>query len=74
MRTRVCRCIQSPDANEGALGNSNYSTERSPRTALLFVAKRNILLPFIRLEDEVVPRECLSKGDRKIVQCSFRGR
>lgn len=57
MKTRYCGYLQSPDANEGTLPNSNYSTERSPRTALLFEAKRKILLPLIRLED--IRKECL---------------
>lgn len=70
MKTRYCGYLQSPDANEGTLPNSNYSTERSPRTALLFEAKRKILLPLIRLED--IRKECLSEADRKVVKCSFR--
>ena len=72
MKMRFCSYLQSPDANEGALPNSNYSTERSSKTALLFVAKLNILLPTIRLEDSRVPREGHPEGDRKVVECSFR--
>jgi hypothetical protein len=51
MKTRFCNLIQSPDAGEGALKESNYSTERSPTTALLFEAARTVLLPLVRLED-----------------------
>jgi len=72
MRTRFCRYLQSPDANEGTLRDSNYSTERSPRTALLFEAKRNVLLPLVRLED--YRKECLPEAARKVAECSFRER
>lgn len=51
MRTRLCRFIQSPDANEGAPTPSKYSTERSSRTALLFDGKRKLALPVIELEN-----------------------
>lgn len=72
MKTRYCGYLQSPDANEGTLPNSNYSTERSPRTALLFEAKRKILLPLVRLEDH--RKECLVEVAHKVVECSFRER
>jgi len=52
MMTRLCSFIQSPDANEGALAPSKYSTERSPTTALLFEAKRNVALPVVQIEGE----------------------
>jgi len=65
MRTRVCRWIQSPDAKEGALGTSNYSTERTPITALLFEAKRKIALPTVRLESNVLPAERLPESTQK---------
>ena len=48
MRTRVCRSIQSPDANEGALSRSQYSMERTPDTELLFAAKERVALPVVR--------------------------
>lgn len=40
----------SPAAAEGALTNSNYSTERSPTTALLFEATRTVILPRVNRE------------------------
>lgn len=73
MKTRVCRYLQSPDANEGSLLNSNYSTKRTAVTALLFEAKRNILLPLIRLGNDRDSRERLAEADSKVVKCSFRG-
>jgi hypothetical protein len=51
MKTRFCSLIQSPDAGEGMLMNSKYSTERSPITALLFEAQRTVALPLVRPED-----------------------
>ncbi len=42
----------SPDAGEGTGANSNYSTERSPTTALLFEATRTVLLPLVRLPED----------------------
>lgn len=50
MRTRVCRSVQSPDANEGALARSKYSMERTPDTELLFAAKERVALPRVRIE------------------------
>ena len=61
MRTRLCRFIQSPDANEGALTASKYSTDRTPITALLFEAKRKVALPVVRLE-EGLPREIMDSA------------
>jgi hypothetical protein len=52
MKTRFCSLSQSPDASEGMLINSKYSTERSPTTALLFEAKRTVALPLVALKDE----------------------
>jgi hypothetical protein len=72
MKMRFCSYLQSPDANEGTLSDSSYSTERSPKSALLFVAKLNILLPIIRLEDDRVSNEGHPKADAKIVERSFR--
>jgi hypothetical protein len=73
MKMRFSSYLQSPDANEGTLPNSSYSTERSPKTALLFVAKRNILLPLIRLEDPRVSKESHLVADCYTVERSFRG-
>jgi hypothetical protein len=50
------------------LGNSNYSTERTPITALLFEAKRNIALPPVQLEKNLPPAECLPQPSRKAEQ------
>lgn len=65
MKTRLCSCIQSPDANEGALRASNYSTERTPVTALLFEAKRKVPLPVIKPEAALPPLEKLGEIARK---------
>lgn len=73
MKMRFSSSLQSPDANEGALPNSSYSTERSPKTALLFVAKRNILLPLIRFDDPRVSKESHPEADHNTVEHSFRG-
>ena len=45
MRTRFTSFLESPDASEGTNVDSKYSTERSPKTALLFEASHTILLP-----------------------------
>jgi hypothetical protein len=57
MKTRFSNLFGSPDSGEGALGNSNYSTERSPTTALLFEAARTVLLPVVRLDGELSSTE-----------------
>jgi hypothetical protein len=62
MKTRFNSLIQSPDANEGTLTNSNYSTERTPKTALLFEAKRTVVLPFLRLEGKLPSVEILPEA------------
>lgn len=62
MKTRFNSLAQSPDANEGSLMNSNYSTERSPTTALLFEAQRTVLLPFVRLEGKLPSVEILPEA------------
>lgn len=59
MKTRFASLMESPDANEGMLTNSSYSTERSPTTALLFEAVRTVLLPLVRLEGEPPSAEVL---------------
>ena len=51
MKARFSSLMQSPDANEGMVMNSSYSTERSPITALLFEATRTVILPLVRLVD-----------------------
>lgn len=65
MKTRFC-----DQAGEGA--HSNYSTERSPRTALLREASRTVLLPVVRLDADLPPAESLSEAAHKVVECSFR--
>ncbi len=62
MKTRFNSLIQSPDANEGTLTSSNYSTERSPKTALLFEAQHTVLLPFVRLEGNLPSVEILPEA------------
>lgn len=74
MKTRFCNVIQSPDASEGApvrSNCSNYSTERTPITALLFQAKQRVLLPLVRLKDDLPSKDCRLQADRK-VECSFQ--
>jgi len=65
MRTRLCRFIQSPDANEGALALSRYSMERTPITALLFEAKRKVALPVVRMETRQIENENEDQRERK---------
>jgi hypothetical protein len=69
MKTRFASLIQSPDTSEGALANSHYSTERSPITALLFEAKRTVILPLVTLESPMPSTEILLETRRK-VDCS----
>lgn len=66
MRTRLCGFIQSPDANEGALAASMYSTERTPITALLFEAKRKVALPVVRIETRQIEGENKNEGQRAL--------
>jgi hypothetical protein len=71
MKPRFCSLIQSPDAGEGTLMDSKYSTERSPITALLFEATRNVVLPLVRLEGGLPSVEVLSETRCK-VGCSVQ--
>ena len=71
MKTRFSNLIQSPDANEGMLTYSSYSTERSPVTALLFEGKRNITLPVMVPVGDLSVAESLPEAQRK-VDCSFQ--
>ena len=48
MKTRFPSLTGSSTAGEGAAMNSQFSTERSPKTALLFEASRTVLLPVVR--------------------------
>jgi hypothetical protein len=71
MMTRFYSLIQSPDAREGALQQSNYSTRRTPTTALLFEAKEWVILPLVRLEDKLPSTEYLPEANHKVA-CSFQ--
>jgi len=67
MKTRFFQFMESPDASEGSGVDSKYSTERSPKTALLFEAARTVLLPLIRLPDympsvEILPETRCNMG------------
>ena len=67
MKTRFDSFLESPDASEGTDVKSKYSTERSPRTALLFEASHTVLLPLIRLPDympsvEILPETRCNMG------------
>jgi hypothetical protein len=66
MRTRFVQFTGSPEANEGTGVNSNYSTERSPTTALLFEATRTVLLPLVRLVGDLPTVEILSETRRQV--------
>jgi len=71
MKTRFTSFMGSPDASEGTGVNSNYSTERSPTTALLFEAARTVLLPLVRLAGDIPSVEILSETRSK-VDCSVQ--
>jgi len=69
MKTRFVQFAGSPEANEGTGMNSQYSTERSPTTALLFEATRTVLLPQVRMVGDLPTLEILSES-RRTVECS----
>ena len=71
MRTRFTSLLESPDASEGTNVNSKYSTERSPRTALLFEASHTVLLPLVRFVEGAPSAEDLLETARK-VGCSVQ--
>lgn len=66
MRTRFTSLLESPDASEGTNVNSKYSTERSPRTALLFEASHTVLLPLVRIAEEIPSADELLDAVRKV--------
>ncbi len=66
MRTRFTTLMGSPDASEGTDAKSNYSTERSPKTALLFEASHTVLLPLVRPVENVPSTEELLDAERKV--------
>ena len=59
MKTRFFQFMGSPDAGEGTGLNSQFSTERSPTTALLFEATRTVLLPLVRMVGDMPSVEIL---------------
>jgi hypothetical protein len=65
MRTRFTILLESPDASEGTNVNSKYSTERSPTTALLFEASHTVLLPLVRVVEEIPSTVELLDAERK---------
>ena len=65
MRTRFISYLESPDASEGTNVNSKYSTERSPRTALLFEATHTVVLPLVRIVEEIPSTDELLDAERK---------
>jgi len=69
MKTRFVQFTGSPEANESTGMNSQYSTERSPTTALLFEATRTVLLPLVRMVGDMPTLEILSET-RRTVECS----
>lgn len=71
MKTRFVSLLESPDACEGTNAKSNYSTARSPKTALLFEASHTVLLPLVRFVEAMPSREELLKAARK-VGCSVQ--
>jgi len=65
MRTRFMSFLESPDASEGTNAKSNYSTERSPKTALLFEATHTVLLPVVRIVEEIPSTDELLDAEHK---------
>jgi len=68
MRTRFISFLESPDASEGTNVNSKYSTERSPRTALLFEASHTVVLPLVRIVEEPARRRGYALSDPALAQ------
>ena len=71
MRTRFTSLLESPDSSEGSKAESNYSTKRSPTTALLFEASHTVLLPLVKFAEEMPSKEELLEAARK-VGCSVK--
>ena len=74
MKTRHISFTGSPEANESPgvnIKRSNYSTERSPRTALLFEATHTVVLPLVRLVGDLPSVEILPQTQPK-VDCSIQ--
>jgi hypothetical protein len=66
MITRFNSLLGSPDASEGTHVKSNYSTERSPVTALLFEASHTVLLPLVRFVEEMSSADELLDAEHKV--------
>jgi hypothetical protein len=66
MKTRFNSLLGSPDASEGTHAQSNYSTERSPVTALLFEASHTVLLPLVRFVEEIPSTDELLDAEHKV--------
>jgi len=66
MKTRFTSLLESPDASEGTNAASNYSTQRSPRTALLFEASHTVVLPLVRFVEDMPSKEELLAAARKM--------
>ena len=71
MKMRFINFTGSPEANEGTGMNSKYSMERSPTTALLFEAARTVVLPLVRLPDDMPLVEILPET-RCTMGCSVQ--
>jgi hypothetical protein len=71
MRTRFISFLESPDASEGTNAESNYSTKRSPKTALLFEASHTVLLPLVKFAEDMPSKTELLEAARK-VGCSVQ--
>jgi len=71
MRTRFISFLESPDASEGTNAESNYSTKRSPKTALLFEASHTVLLPLVRFAEDTASQQELLDAARQ-VDCSVQ--
>jgi len=72
MKTRFTNLLESPDASEGTNVKSNYSTERSPKTALLFEASHTILLPLVRFVEEIPSTDELLDAEKVSVARSVQ--
>jgi hypothetical protein len=71
MKTRFTNLLESPDASEGSDAKSNYSMERSPKTALLFEASHTVLLPLVRFVEDIPSKQELLDAAHK-VGCSVQ--
>ena len=74
MKTRFISLMESPDASEGTSRDvkSNYSTERSPRTSLLFEATHTVLLPLVRFVEEIPSTDELLDAEKVSVARSVQ--